>query len=256
MKDKDKDETPTVIDLSDRRQTPKELPAFAPPELDPEHVKLRDAFWDVMSPLSVGLQDVQGKLLGLLIQLVLPELDRLPLRTLRQDLRTVQGMPKELLLAYEAGLGNYPARLREEEWMKEHACLLTHDRFPYGVQDFQPSDMGALVERRVYLLVDGRLVLVHVSGIWKQQPSGLARDSLTTPICAELIEPVQAVYQVPFHQLVWKLRDILWDESLPAREPEPELAKRRARFLAVVGKLSDATAEHIERIRRAGVTPA
>lgn len=255
MNDKDKDETPTVIDLSDRRQTPKELPAFAPPEPDPEHARLREEFWATMSPLAEGLQDVQGTLLGLLIQLALPELDRLPLRTIREDLRGVQGMPEELLQAYEAGLGSYPARLREAEWMKEHAYPLAHDYFQYGVQDTQPKDMGVLVERRVYLLVDGRLVLVHVSGIWRQQ-SGYAWDSLTTPISAEFIEPRQAVHHFPFNQFVWQLRDLLWDEALSAGTPEPELAKRRARFLAVVGKLSASTAEYIERIRRAGVTPA
>jgi hypothetical protein len=251
---KDKDETPTVIDLADRRQTPKELPAFAPPEPDPEQTRLRDEFWATMSPLSEGLQEVQGTLLGLLIQLALPELDRLPLRTIREDLRGVQGMPEALLRAYEAGLGNYPARLREAEWLDEHAYPLANDYFQYGAQDSQPHDTGVLVERRVYLLVDGRMVLVHVSGIWKQQ-SGFAWDTLTTPICAEFIEPVQAVHHFAFNQFVWELRNILWDQELPVGPPGPDLEQRRARFLAVVGKLSEATAAYVDRIRRAAITP-
>lgn len=250
---KDKDETPTVIDLSDRRQTPKELPAFAPPEADPEQKRIREEFWATMSPLSEGLQEVQGTLLGLLIQLALPELDRFPLRTIRQDLRGVHGMPEELLQAYEAGVGSYPARLREAEWLAEHAYPLTSDYFQYGAEDSQPHDTGVLVERRVYLLVDGRMVFVHVSGIWKQQ-AGFAWDMLTTPICAEFIEPAQAVHHFPFQRFVWELRDILWHQSLPARPAEPDLEKRRARFLAVVGKLSEATAAYVDRIRRAGIT--
>ena len=251
---KDKDETPTVIDLGSRRQTPKELPAFAPPEPDPEQTRLRTEFWDTMSPLSSELQEVQGSLLGLLIQLALPELDRIPLRTIREDLRAVQGMPEELLRAYEAGLGNYPARLREAEWMEEHAYPLASDLFQYGAQDSQPHDTGVLMERRVYLLVDGRMVLVHVSGIWKQQ-SGFSWDMLTTPICAEFIEPAQAVHHFHFDRFVWELRDILWYQAAPVGPPAPDLAQRQARFLAVIGKLSEAAAAYVDRIRRAAITP-
>jgi len=250
---KDKDETPTVIELSDRRQTPKELPAFVSAEPDPERERLREEFWVLMSPLMEGLQEVQGTLLGLLIQLVLPELDGLPLRTIREDIREVRGLPEEWLREYEARLGTYPARLREAEWLDEHAYPLTNDLFQYGAQDSQPHDTGALMERRVYLLVDGRMVLVHVSGLWKQQ-SGFGWDLLTTPICAEFIEPVQAVHHFHFPRFVSELRNILWGQAQPAGAADADRSRRQARFLAVVAKLSEATAAYVDRIRRAAIT--
>jgi hypothetical protein len=250
---KDPEKPTSVIDLSDRRPTPKELPAFAPPEPDPEQVRLKEEFWAAMEPFYEGLQVVQGELLTRLIRLVLPELKRTQLLRIREVVRRPGRLSEQQLQDWEARLGTVPARVREARWLDEPAYPLFREPAVRRVDEAQPGDSGVIIGRGLYLLVDGRLGLIDLIGKWKIKTDG-TYDTFTTIADAQLIDSSQAVREFHLQDLVTTLRYILWNDRgtpLPAEDAEAEL--RRTRFLATVKDLSKATAAYVDRIRRAGI---
>ena len=252
---KDPEKPSSVIDLADRRPTPKELPAFAPPEPDPEQVRLKEEFWAAMAPFYEGLQVIQAELLTRLIRLVLPELKRTPLISTREVVCKPGRLPEKQVREWEARLGTVPARLKEAKWLDEPSYPLLRDPAVRGIEDAQPGDSGVIIGRELYLLGDGRLVLVDLSGMWRIKTDG-TYDTMTTCADAQLIEPRQAVREFHLHDLVATLRYILWnDRGAPLAVEDAETQARRTRFLATVKDLSKATAAYADRIRRAGIGP-
>jgi hypothetical protein len=250
---KDPEKPSSVIDLSDRRPTPRELPAFAPPEPDPEQVRLKEEFWAAMAPFYDGLQVIQAELLGRLIRLALPELKRTQLFSIREVV--CPGRPDKQQRDWEARLGTVPARLREARWLDEPAYPLLRDPAVRGIENTQPGDSGVIIGRELHLLADGRLGLIDLSGMWRIKTDG-TYDTLTTFADAQLIEPAQAVREFHLHDLVATLRYILWnDRGTPQAVEDAETQARRTRFLATVKDLSKATAAYVDRIRRAGIGP-
>ena len=252
---KDPEKPSSVIDLSDRRPTPRELPAFAPPEPDPEQVRLKDEFWAAMAPFYEGLQVIQAELLTRLIRLSLPELKRTPLFSVREVVCKPGRLSEKPQRDWEARLGTVPARLREAKWLDEPSYPLLRDPAVRGIENAQPGDSGVIIGRELYLLADGRLGLIDLSGMWKIKADG-TYDTLTTFSDAQLIEPAQAVREFHLHDLVATLRYILWnDRGTPQATENAETQARRTRFLATVKDLSKATTAYVDRIRRAGIGP-
>jgi hypothetical protein len=252
---KDPEKPSSVIDLADRRPTPKELPTFAPPEPDPEQVRLKEEFWAAMAPFYDGLQVIQAELLTRLIRLVLPELKRTTLFSIREVACKPGRMPEKQLREWEARQGTVPARLKEAKWLDEPSYPLLRDPAVRGIENAQPGDSGVIIGRELYLLADGRLGLVDLSGTWKVKADG-TYDTLTTCADAQLIEPTQAVREFHLHDLVATLRYILWnDRGTPQAAEDAETQARRTRFMATVKDLSKATAAYVDRIRRAGIGP-
>jgi hypothetical protein len=169
---KDPEKPPSVIDLSDRRPTPKELPAFAPPEPDPEQVRLKEEFWAAMEPFYEGLQVIQGELLARLIRLVLPELKRAQCFSIREGVRQSGRLAEKLLREWESRLGTVPARLKDVKWLDEPAYPLIRDPAVRGIEDAQPGDSGVIIGRELYLLRDGRMGLIDLTGMWRIKPDG------------------------------------------------------------------------------------
>jgi hypothetical protein len=252
---KDPEKPSSVIDLADRRPTPKELPAFAPPEPDPEQVRLKEEFWAAMEPFYDGLQVLQAELLSRLVRLVLPELKRTQLFSVREVVRKPGRLLEKQLREWEARLGTVPARVREEKWLDEPSYPLLRDPAVRGIEDAQPGASGVIIGRELYLLADGRLGLIDLTGMWQIKADG-TYDTLTTFADAQLIEPAQAVREFHLHDLVATLRYILWnDRSTPLAPEDADTEGRRTRFLATVKDLSKATIAYAERIRRAGIGP-
>ncbi|MDY7227591.1 hypothetical protein [Hyalangium rubrum] len=252
---KDKEKPSSVVDLADRRPTPKELPAFAPPEPDPEETRTREEFWAAMAPFHDGLQQVEAELLSRLIRLVLPELKRLTLFPIRDVVRKPRGLPEKLLQEWEARLGSVPARIREAKWLDERAYPLERGDSIRGIEEARKEDSGVISGRTLYLLGDGRLGLIELSGLWKMKAPG-QYDTLSTFADAELIEPLRAVKEFHLHDLVASLRYILWnDRGMSSGPPEADLELRRSRFTATVKDLSKAAIAYTDRIRRAGIGP-
>jgi len=252
---KDPEKPSSVIDLSDRRPTPRELPAFAPPEPDPEQVRLKDEFWAAMAPFYDGLQVIQAELLTRLIRLALPELRRTPLFSIREVVCKPGRLSEKQQRDWEARLGTVPARLKEAKWLDEPSYPLLRDPAVRGIENAQPGDSGVIIGRELHLLADGRLGLIDLTGMWKIKADG-TYDTLTTFSDAQLIEPTQAVREFHLHDLVATLRYILWnDRGAPQAAEDAETQARRTRFLATVRDLSKATAAYVDRIRRAGIGP-
>jgi hypothetical protein len=242
-----------VIELSERRPTPKELPAFAPPAV-PAVDPRRDEFWSLMEPFFDGLQMLQAQLLSRLIPLALPELKRFPLSPLREHVRKPFGLPEEELRELELRLGSHPARVRKAKWLDARGYTIGCDPVLRGVETARPGETGVILGRDLFLLEDGRLGLVQVVGTWVWKMGLSHYDTLTTVGDAALIEPERAVKEFPFPSLLASLQGLLWFDraSSPAA---PELEARRNRFMALVKELSKATAAYNERLRRVGLEP-
>jgi hypothetical protein len=252
MKDLE-EKTATVIELSDRRPTPKELPAFAGSGASAEEACSKDEFWAAMEPLLDGLQGVQGQLLTRLILLSLPELKRFQRTSIREVVRKSNGLPEEMLRELEARLGTHPARVRKTKWLEESGYIIGRDYAVRGVENARPGESGMIQGRCLVLLEDGRLGLIELVGTWVWRMGLHHYDTLTTVGDAELIDPVRAVREFPLAGLITSLRSILfYDEDTPLGPPGPELRARRERFMATVKELSRATVAYVERSRRAG----
>jgi hypothetical protein len=252
---KDPEKPSSVIDLADRRPTPKELPAFAPPEPDPEQVRLKDEFWATMEPFYEGLQVIQAELLSRLLRLTLPELKHIPLFSVREVSCKSGRFSEKQMRDWEARLGTVPTRVRQARWLDDPAYPLLRDPAVRGIEDAQPGDSGVIIGRELYLLGDGRLGLIDLTGMWMIKADG-TYDTLTTLADAHLIEPSHAVREFHLQDLVATLRYILWnDRGTPLASRDAETEARRARFLATVKDLSKATAAYVDRIRRAGIGP-
>lgn len=252
----EEDKPSNVIDLAERRPTPKELPAFAQPAAPAAADPRTDEYWSLMEPFFDGLQALQGQLLSRLIPLALPELKRFQLSTVREHVRRPLGLSEELLLELEARLGSHPARLRKAKWLDAHGYIIGTNHVMRGVENARPGETGVILGRDLFLLEDGRLGLVEVVGTWVWKMGLHHYDTLTTVGDAALIEPEQAVMEFPLPRLMGGLRSILWfDRGNPISPPEPELEARRERFMAMVKELSRATTAYNERIRRVGLGP-
>jgi hypothetical protein len=250
----DKEQPSDVDDLSDRRPTPKELPAFAPPEPGPEpdHSRIKDEFWAAMVPFYDGFEQIQAELLTRLIRLVLPDLKRVSMLTIRDVVRKPRGLSEKQLREWESLLGTVPARVREAKWLDEMAYPLERVSAVRGMKDAQKGDSGVISGRALYLLHDGRLGLVELSGLWKKGDN--RHDTLTTFADAELIDTARAVKEFHLHRLMSTLREILWSERGTAQPSEDaDREHRRTRFMATVKDLSKAVDEYNNRIRRAGM---
>ncbi|QRO02097.1 hypothetical protein JRI60_25345 [Archangium violaceum] len=246
-----------VIELSDRRPTPKEVPVFVPGEPSAAEASSKNEFWTAMEPLLDGLQGVQGQILTRLIQLALPEMKRFQRSPIREVVRTSDGLPEEMLKELEARLGTHPARVRRTKWLDASGYIIGRDYAVRGAENARPGESGMIQGRCLVLLEDGRLGLIEVVGTWVWRMGLHHYDSLTTVGDAELIDPVRAVREFPLAGLITSLRSILfYDDATPLGPPGPELLARRERFMATVKDLSKATAAYVERIRRAGIGPA
>ncbi|WP_257450299.1 hypothetical protein [Archangium lipolyticum] len=246
-----------VIELSDRRPTPKEVPVFVPDGPPSAEASSKNEFWTVMEPMLEGLQGMQGQILTRLIHLALPELRRFQRTSIREIIRNSNGLPEEMLRELEARLGTHPARVRRMKWLEASGYIIGRDYAVRGAENARPGESGMIQGRCLVLLEDGRLGLIEVVGTWVWRMGLSHYDTLTTVGDAELIDPVRAVREFPLAGLITSLRSILfYDDSTPLGPPGPELLARRERFMATVKELSKATAAYVERSRRAGSGPA
>ncbi len=250
---KDSGKPPSVIHLSDRRETPKELPVFELTDGEVREEAHKQEFWSAMATFEEGLDGLHAGLLSRLIPLVLPELKRFQLTPIRDVVRECRGLPEVMLKDLETRLGTYPMHVRQERWLEARAFALAREHSLRGVWAGRPGDTGPILGRELYLLPDGRLGFVEVMGLWRLKGE-VDYDSILTLADAELLEPLEAVRQFPVHRLLSAFQNILWfDRAHALDSPEPELEARRAHFMALVGELSKATVSYTERLRRAGL---
>jgi hypothetical protein len=186
--------------------------------------------------------------------IVLPEI-KLVAKPIREA--TADTEPSENLGELEALCGSLPARHRQSEWLDVPAFHLDGSmNFLGAFTDAQDGDTGVLTSKAYYLLVDGRLVDVHLLGTWRVVGSEL-RDTRHTIVSTRVLTPKDVVAEVSLTDLFMKLRHSLHlsSEALEGQHA-PDLAQRRARFDEIVDHYRQLVAEHAEGLRRVGDSPA
>lgn len=245
---KDSGERPPIIHLSDRRPTPRELPAFASPP-PPEPAPAPDAFQLALEPLR-SLEIGQSLLLEQFIALALPSLPHFQLAPVLERVRTPGDGSEEELRALEARLGTYSRRVRQEPWLREHGYPLAVCFEGGGSSRGRPGDTGVTPRRHLFLLPDGKLGYVEALEWWRKREPGVVATALT-PTGARRVTAHEALRLFPLHQLLGTLRAILWfDRANPQQPPDPELEARRRRFLELVNGVSQLVEEYNKRLWR------
>lgn len=249
------EEATSIIDLSDRRPTPKEVPAFALERVAAEKAVAEDprtlAYQEAMKVFHEPPADLEALLLRRLLELVLPEMRRYAFPSIRGWLREARSTTQERLVQWEKQLGTRPAQMLREPWMSERAYKIAGLHFLHGMIGAQKGDSGLVLGAELYLLADGRLARVEPLGHWKLSGEQATR-SVTSIGHAQLIEPDQATHFFPLAYMVERLRALLW--YLPQGEPlapaGEDLEERRERFVALVQELSRATSVYKQQLRR------
>ncbi len=214
------------------------------PEADPTF-KLYDAY-------EVRL-DAEAAILEEVCDIVLPEIKLVakPIRVSTADTEATASVAE-----LETLCGSLPARHRQSEWLDVPAFHLDGSlNFLGAFTDAQDGDTGVLTSKAYYLLVDGRLVEVHLIGTWQVVANELQRTRQTI-VATRVVTPKEVVGSVSLTDLFMKLRHSL-HLSMEALEGQhvPDLAERRERFDAIVRQYTQLVKDHTERLRRVGDSP-
>ncbi|WNG17242.1 hypothetical protein [Cystobacter fuscus] len=247
---KDSSEPPSVIYLSDRRPTLKDLPTVDPHRASASEAPSPDECLSEME-LFQEIEVRQALLLERLICLAAPAMKHFQLGPLRERLNLPTGALEARRRALEARMGTHPDKVLREAWLDSPG-------YPLGVDSGlsvsgQPRcgpPSGVHLRRSLFLLPDETLAYVEEVGVWSYGgPDGY--ESTFTPVNARRILGMDAVRLFPPHQLIGGLRSLLWfDRGAPQLPPEPGLEARRTSFLSLVRDFSQATAVYNERLRQ------
>jgi hypothetical protein len=185
---------------------------------------------------------------------VLPEI-KLVAKPIRAS--TTDTEPSESLAELEALCGSLPARHRQSEWLDVPALHLDGGvNFLGAFTDALEGDVGVLTSKAYYLLVDGRLVEVHLLGTWRVI-NGELRAARQTLVSTRVVTEKDVVGQVSLADLLMQLRHTLHlsSEALEGQHV-PDLAERRERFDEIVIQYMQLLKDHAEGLRRVGDSPA
>lgn len=249
------EEPPALIHLSDRRPTPRELPAFAgepPPEPAPELAPEEQPFLVATRPVR-AFEVGESLLLERLLELARPHLRYFQLGPLIGRVRDPGGLSELELRALESRLGNYSRRVRRMAWLHEPGYPLVVRLHESGVDRGQAGDRGVSLCRGLYLLPDGRLGYVEGLGPWTKRAPGQSALGFT-PTGARRVTAQEAVRLFPFSELLGTLRALLWhDRGAPQQPADPEVEARRARFLELVHAYAQLCEDFNQRLWRLGL---
>jgi hypothetical protein len=211
------------------------------------------AVWEAM-----GQQDEENQakaaLLEELIEIVLPEakLSASPIRKMDGG----AGAP-ERVAELERLFGNVAAKARMVAWLDEPSVILGGGySAPFDeVERAVNGDTGFTEGERLHLLMDGRLVVVRLAGVWFFENGTV--DTAHIIVGARTVTPVEAVEEFPFRFTVSALRMCLMqDYSFLKDKHVPDLDERRERFDNLVIEYGQAQREYVARLRRVGDSPA
>ena len=136
---------------------------------------------------------------------------------------------------------------------ENRALIINHHT---GVpKDAKDGETGVLIDRDLWLLMDGRLVEVCSVGRWRivSKRFHLQRSIITT----RRIEGHEAVNEFPLDGVLINLRGYLHrDYALMRREPGPQLPERKERFDALLSEYTRLLTARTEGLRRVGDSPA
>ncbi|HYH95040.1 hypothetical protein [Hyalangium sp.] len=211
------------------------------------------AFWEAAHRLHEETE-AKAALLEELIELVLPEakLSALPLRKVDGGAGSA-----ERVAELEKLFGNVPAKAREAVWLNESSVLLGGGYSPplAHAEKAANGDSGFLEGERLHMLLDGRLVVVRLAGVWFVENNVM--DSAHVIVEAREVTPVEAVDEFPFQFILTALRMCLMqDYSFLKDKHVPDLDERTERFDNLVIEYGQAVSEHVARLRRVGDSPA
>ena len=201
-----------------------------------------------------GFEVLQAQLLEQLVALVLPEFKRFALPSIRSFHRGAWKVPEDkvTLRDLETRFGTYPVRLRKERWLDERAFRLAGFTLPRGMRDAQPGEGGIILGQELYLIASGSLAIIEPVGLWTGTAEKSLGNMLSVLTSAERVDSARVLEHFPLHEILPKLRDLLWYDRLPELAPPAlDLEARRERFMHLVKELSQATAGFNERLGRA-----
>ena len=189
-----------------------------------------------------------------LIDIVLPEL-----RLMAKPVRVICALEEdEQQQARLAELfGSLPARQRQAEWLDVQGLHLAGNLDHLGMfSGFEPHDSGVVTGRRLFLLVDGRLVEVHQAGTWSAQDRTINKSTALI-VATRVVKAVEVMRDYELVDMIMALRNVLHlDLKVLKDRHVPDLADRQARFDAIVGEYTKLVTEHAEQLRRVGDNPA
>lgn len=217
-------------------------------EMDPRD----EAFWSTVMRFEEEHQ-AKANLLEELIDIVLPQaqLNAVPIRSLGsiEDPQKVGEL--------EALFGTFPEKARSVDWLAGEALLLEGglSGFLEYVRQAQEGQSGFQEGERLFLLLDGRLVVVRYAGVWRIHEKQVKSNTII--IGASEVQPVDAVQKFSFRFILVALRSCLTvDFEFLKDQYVPDRAERLERFDALVAEFGQAMGEYIDRLRRVGDSPA
>ena len=228
------------------RQHPGTARPRPPPVLDPSMVLYKE---------NEDRLRAEATLLEELFALALPEC-RLLARSIRAFY--APGRPEEDGARLEAFFGSLPARHRQSEWLDVPAVhLCGFSEHPGAFHDAREGDAGASLTHAYWLLMDGRVVELHLVGTWAVLQREV-RSTGQTIVGTRVVETVDAVRAAGgLSDIVTNLRRGLHqDYKVLEGKHVPDLAERRARFDAIVTDYAALVCDANEGLRRVGDRPA
>ncbi len=175
----------------------------------------------------------EAALLDALFALVIPEC-RLLARSIRAFY--APSHPDEDASRLNALFGALPARHRQSEWLDAPAVhLCGFSEHPGAFHDAREGDAGASLTQAYWLLMDGRVIEVHLVGTWsvkagQVQPTG---QTLVGTRVAQTLDAVRAAGGLT-DILMTLRRGLHLDYKVLEGKHVPDLAERQARFDAIV----------------------
>jgi len=211
------------------------------------------AFWQALNQDDEATQ-AKAALLEELIEIVLPEakLSAAPVRKMDGG----AGSP-ERVAELERLFGNLAAKARTVAWLDEPSVILGGGySAPFKQAEAAVNgDTGFLEGERLHLLMDGRLVVVRLAGVWFVENNVM--DTAHVIVETREVTPAEAVEEFPFRFTLSALRMCLMqDYSFLKDKHVPDLAERTERFVHLVIEYGQAVTEHVARLRRVGDSPA
>jgi hypothetical protein len=189
-----------------------------------------------------------------LIDIVLPEVKLLakPIRSAC----TLEGEKRQQALLEDL-FGSLAARQRQSEWLDVPGMHLAGSIENHGMfHGFQPNDSGATTGSNLLLLVDGRLVEVHLAGTWKSQ-GNMINEVTTVIVATRVVKAADVMRDYELVDIIMLLRNVLHDDLQVLKDRHvPDIAERQVRFDAIVTEYTKLVSQYSEQLRRVGDNPA
>jgi hypothetical protein len=232
--------------------SPETSPTPLPPEpqepFSPKHT--REFF---LSVLNYGQEehDAKAGILEELIDLILPEA-----QAIAQPIRLKSAEDQQTPEALEQQFG-VSVRERAAEWLHEPAIRLAAGTRKLEPRGGSPAKSGGELRRELFMLTDGRLVIVETVGTWHLE--GTLQVSGDTLVGAREVTPSEVLRAFDFVSMLKALLETLFDGVSTMKDRgqhSPDIVERSGRFFTIIAQVAVGMKENADQLRRVGDTLA